>query len=124
MAWAYAPAAFPLTTPVPVTYDIGPEAEQQLEGIISEVRGEFPSVEITRVVQQGWAGRELLAAADGADLLVVGSRGHGAVMGLVLGSVSEYCVTHASCPVVVIRHFKDAPVAERETAGSSAGHGS
>ncbi len=107
MAWAYAPAAFPLTTPTPVTYDMGPEAEQQLEGITSEVRREFPSVEISSVVQEGWVGRELLAAAEGADLLVVGSRGHGAVMGLLLGSVSEYCVTHASCPVVVVRHGRD-----------------
>jgi nucleotide-binding universal stress UspA family protein len=46
----------------------------------------------------------LLAAARGADLLVVGSRGRGEIRGLVLGSVSEQCVHHAPCPVVVVRH--------------------
>ena len=38
-----------------------------------------------------------------ATLLVVGSRGHGEVVGMLIGSVSEYCVTHAHCPVVVLR---------------------
>jgi nucleotide-binding universal stress UspA family protein len=45
----------------------------------------------------------LLAAARGADLLVVGSRGRGEVRGLLLGSVSQQCVHHATCPVVVVR---------------------
>ena len=70
------------------------------------------------MVQEGWAGRELLAAAEGADLLVVGSRGHGAVMGLLLGSVSEYCVTHASCPVVVVRHGRDEGAGEEGRMGT------
>ncbi len=104
MTWSAAPTSIPLTTPLPAAYDAGPEAEEQLEGIIGEVRCEFPGTEISSVVREGWAGKELLAAAQGADLLVVGSRGHGAVIGLLLGSVSEYCVTHASCPVVVVRH--------------------
>lgn len=45
----------------------------------------------------------LLDAATGADLLVVGSRGHGGFAEALLGSVSQHCVHHASCPVVVIR---------------------
>ena len=47
--------------------------------------------------------RTLLGAAKGADLLVVGSRGRGGFTGLVLGSVSQQCVHHASCPVLVVR---------------------
>ena len=119
MAWAVAPTAFPLTTPIPAAYDMGPQVEEELEGIVSQVRHEFPSVEILSVVREGWAGRALLVAAEDADLLVVGSRGHGAVMGLLLGSVSEYCVTHARCPVVVIRHGRNAVVVEDGLVGSS-----
>ena len=45
----------------------------------------------------------LVEAAKGADLLVVGSRGHGEFVGMLLGSVSEYCVSNAECPVLVHR---------------------
>jgi nucleotide-binding universal stress UspA family protein len=45
----------------------------------------------------------LLDASDTADLLVVGSRGHGGFTEALLGSVSQHCVHHAHCPVVVIR---------------------
>jgi nucleotide-binding universal stress UspA family protein len=44
----------------------------------------------------------LLHAAAGAGLLVVGSRGHGTFAGIMLGSVSQHCVQHAPCPVVVV----------------------
>jgi nucleotide-binding universal stress UspA family protein len=98
---------------------MGPQVEEQLERIISQVRREFPTVEISNVAREEWAGRALLAVAENADLLVVGSRGHGAVVGLLLGSVSEYCVTHARCPVVVIRHGKDAAVGGDAPAGPS-----
>jgi len=45
----------------------------------------------------------LLAQSEGADLLVVGSRGRGGFTGLLLGSVSIQCVQHAVCPVVVVK---------------------
>ena len=45
----------------------------------------------------------LLDAADGADVLVVGHRGRGAVRSALLGSVGLHCVLHAACPVTVVR---------------------
>ncbi|MGW7446584.1 universal stress protein [Kitasatospora sp. NPDC054795] len=44
-----------------------------------------------------------MEAADGAQLLVVGNRGYGGFTEALLGSVSQHCVHHARCPVVVVR---------------------
>lgn len=60
-----------------------------------------PKVEL--VVVEGSPGQALVEASKGADLLVVGSRGHGGFANLLLGSVSSQCVHHAHCPVTVIR---------------------
>jgi nucleotide-binding universal stress UspA family protein len=49
------------------------------------------------------ASRALLDAAVGAELLVVGSRGHGGVRGMLLGSVSQQCAHHTPCPIVFVR---------------------
>jgi nucleotide-binding universal stress UspA family protein len=56
------------------------------------------------VVLEGHPAPVLLELAKDADLLVVGSRGHGQFTGMLIGSVSEHVVSHASCPVVVVRH--------------------
>ncbi len=55
----------------------------------------------TRTVM-GHPAQVLAEAAVGAQLLVVGSRGHGTFAGMLLGSVSQHCVQHAPCPVVVV----------------------
>ncbi len=44
----------------------------------------------------------LVSASENVELLVVGPRGVGGFRGLVLGSVSEQCVRHSACPVVVV----------------------
>lgn len=61
-----------------------------------------PQVEVVSTVVQGHPAQVLLDAAKGAQLLVVGTRGHGTLAGLLLGSVSQHCVQHAPCPVVVV----------------------
>jgi nucleotide-binding universal stress UspA family protein len=60
-------------------------------------------VEIEPVVAEGLPTAVLVAAADDASLLVVGSRGRGGFKGLLLGSVSQQVAHHAPCPVVVVR---------------------
>lgn len=75
-----------------------------LKRALNEVEDEAEGVEIEQRVVQGSAGGALVEAARDADLLVVGSRGHGGFVGLLLGSVSQQCVHHAPCPAVVVRH--------------------
>lgn len=64
--------------------------------------GPHVDVDIDPVLGAGRPAALLLDAARGASLLVVGSRGRGGFAGLLLGSVSQHCVQHAPCPVVVV----------------------
>jgi nucleotide-binding universal stress UspA family protein len=77
--------------------------EQGLVDAVAEVAGDRPAVPVHTRVTEGNAAAVLLQAAEGAALLVVGSRGHGGFVGALLGSVSQHCVQHAPCPVVVVR---------------------
>jgi nucleotide-binding universal stress UspA family protein len=76
-------------------------AQEVLQRVVSEVQTE--GVEVEQRVVEGSAAGALIEAADGAELLVVGSRGHGGFAGLLLGSVSQQCAHYANCPVVIIR---------------------
>ena len=97
--------------------DLGRIADETIERAISEVVGETTDVEIERQVVEGGAAAVLIGAAAAGDLLVVGSRGHGGFPGLLLGSVSQQCVHHAPCPVVVVRSSKE------DVAGRESDHG-
>lgn len=77
-------------------------AREHQQGWLTAALGDDPRVAIDTDVRMGTSAQQLLASAEGADLLVVGSRGRGGFQGLLLGSVSQQCVTHAPCPVVVI----------------------
>jgi nucleotide-binding universal stress UspA family protein len=77
-------------------------AEDIVAEAVAEIRRECPYVPIAAEVLLGSPGRRLTEAARDADLLVVGSRGHGRLRQAVLGSVSEDCIRHAPCPVVVV----------------------
>ncbi|MGO9558424.1 MAG: universal stress protein [Acidimicrobiales bacterium] len=78
-------------------------AEIVLRDAVKEVLGDEPGVEVVGTVEQGSAASVLVRASQGADLLVVGSRGHGGFSSLALGSVGQACVHHAHCPVLIIR---------------------
>jgi nucleotide-binding universal stress UspA family protein len=66
-----------------------------------------PAHTTTRVLQ-GPPAKTLLDASEGAQMLVMGSRGHGGFAGLLLGSVSAVCAEHAHVPVLVV-HGEGAP---------------
>src|SRR5579859_3671624 len=77
-------------------------AEKQLEDVHTKHAAAFDGLDVERRLVEDVAAPALLEAAAGADLLVVGTRGHGGFTGLLLGSVSQQCAHHAPCPVVIV----------------------
>jgi nucleotide-binding universal stress UspA family protein len=61
-----------------------------------------PDVRVQKRICEGQPADELVREAEGADLLVVGSRGLGGFRSLLLGSVSQQVAHHAPCPVVIV----------------------
>lgn len=97
----------PITYGYPADYtdvDFEADARKKLETVADEVLGPNPPVPVRIRVAEGHPAPVLIEAARGADLLVVGSHGHGMFAGMLLGSTSQHCVQHATTPVVVIRH--------------------
>lgn len=92
-------------------------SEQMVEHAIAGLATEAEGIEIERDIIEGTAADVLLGAVTENDLLVVGSRGHGGFMGLLLGSVSQQCAHHAPCPVVIVH----APSRAASGAGPSDG---
>lgn len=94
---------------VPDPSDLEAASATMLDAAVDTVAegGALEGVEVLREVHEGHAGERLISLSRDADLLVVGSRGHGGFMGLLLGSVTNYVVNHAVCPVVVVRHQED-----------------
>jgi nucleotide-binding universal stress UspA family protein len=91
---------------LPPVYDVdavNSDEERVLAEVLATWQQKYPAVAVHHVVRHGLPPEVLIDAAAGAELLVVGSRGHGGFVGLLLGSVSQAVLHHASCPVVVVR---------------------
>jgi nucleotide-binding universal stress UspA family protein len=88
---------------IPEGYDPGGEATHVLEEIVASARKAHPDLQIESDTVEGHPAPVLVESSRGAALLVVGSRGHGEFSGMLLGSVSEHCVSNAHCPVLVYR---------------------
>jgi nucleotide-binding universal stress UspA family protein len=106
LAWHYPSAvgSAPVgVAPHEVTSEVERSRNEILDQAIEAACAGKPSVQVQRRVIYGHPAQALIEESKSADLLVVGSRGHGGFTGLLLGSVSMHCVTHASCPVTVVK---------------------
>jgi nucleotide-binding universal stress UspA family protein len=92
--WAY---------PFPPEYDPQADAQKMLSDALDPLLVAHADVPVESTVVEGHPAPVLLKASEGAELLVVGSRGHGEFAGMLIGSVSEHCTANAHCPVLVLR---------------------
>jgi nucleotide-binding universal stress UspA family protein len=101
-AYAYPMAPTPYLVPQELDR-IRADAAHATEELVSRWSAKYPDVRTDWAVEEGQAAHQLVDASREAALLVVGSRGHGRLVGMVLGSVSQAAVRHAHCPVAVVR---------------------
>jgi nucleotide-binding universal stress UspA family protein len=103
-----APVPAPDAVPVPpvdlpaLIAEVHDDAQQFVTKVVDEVVGNAVSVDVAPIAVEDAPAKALLEASRDADLLVVGSHGHG-LSGLFLGSVSLECAQHAACPVLIYR---------------------
>jgi nucleotide-binding universal stress UspA family protein len=85
--------------------DVHPKklAEEALSDALATLPASSATSAVRHEVIEGIAAKVLIDLSSEADLVVVGSQGHGAFAGMLLGSVSQHLVSHASCTVVVVR---------------------
>jgi nucleotide-binding universal stress UspA family protein len=100
------------------------QAESIVEEAVTLAREVAPSLDVRGTAVHGEPSRVLVEASEGADLVVVGSRGRGGFAGMLLGSVSHQVATHAMCPVVVARGRIDVtgPIVVGADGSASADH--
>jgi len=106
-AWQY-PTSYGWAAP-PTDWDPSRDMDGVVRDAVQRAFGDRPPVTIELTVREGGAAQVLLEACEGADMLVVGSRGHGGFVGLLLGSVSASVAEHAPCPVLVVHGDQQPP---------------
>ena len=92
---AMMPMMFPIEEMVADANKIVAAAAAKVISIDSKIR-------VVSRIERGSASEHLITASKSADLVVVGSRGHGGFAGLLLGSVAQQVANHASCPAVIV----------------------
>ncbi len=103
-AWSVPMMNYGAAMPGSIEADVSRDCREALDQALADALGAAPSIKVAADVVEGHPADVLVRAAEEAELLVVGSRGHGAFKGMFLGSVSNHCVSHAPCPVVVVRY--------------------
>ncbi len=110
LAWHYPTAASvpPVgVTPPSVEREVEEHITAMLEDAIAKAAPGLPALQIDSEIRYGHPTQVLIDESRRADLLVVGRRGHGGFLGMLIGSVSQHCVAAAECPVVVVRANQD-----------------
>lgn len=103
-AWSHPPVP---VTPEALSWsqqlgDLGPATKEMVDEMLQQVIGDRTDVDIETTVVEGSPAAVLLDEAEDAEMLVVGSRGLGGFRSLLLGSVSQQCAQHGTCPVVIV----------------------
>lgn len=104
--WEWPASAGGLAPYSAVDFDMGKMTRQTAQEAVAAAVSSTPGadqLDVRTTVVEGYPARVLTEAGAGADLLVVGSRGHGELSGLLLGSVGLHCATHSTCPVLIVR---------------------
>lgn len=104
--WQY-PVAGAGSSYARLDWDAEADARALLETALEDAYGDARPAGLTTLVASGPAAHTLIDNSRNAKLLIVGSRGIGGFMGLLLGSVSAACAEHAHCPVLVLHPFGD-----------------
>ena len=104
VTYAYAVIGNPITGSTGKDYyeRVEAEAKEFLEGVVAGAHS-TEGLDVEWLAVPGNPSEVLIDASEGAELLVVGSRGVGGFRGLLMGSVSTQCVHHSHCPVLVVR---------------------
>lgn len=101
ISWEY-PVNYGWAGLIPADWRPDVDARKILEQTLDDVFGADGPPNVVTKVCEGRASYVLLETSVDADLLIVGNRGHGGFVGLLLGSVSAACSEHAKCPVLVV----------------------
>lgn len=101
VAWEY-PIVFGLEGGIPGAWKPDETAKEILENTLNAVFGKNRPAGLKGSISQGHPTFVLLDASKDAEMLIVGSRGLGGFVGLLLGSVSSACAEHAKCAVLVV----------------------
>jgi nucleotide-binding universal stress UspA family protein len=97
-AGSYWSDAYDVVVPPPAR--LSGEARSRAEQLVADA--DTGAVQVAVEVVEGPPGEVLVRQAEGAELLVVGGRGHSPLAGLLLGSVALHCIVHGPCPVMVV----------------------
>ena len=90
----------------PLPYDLeaaGRDAARTLDAALTPWRDKYPAVPVKALTEPGSPARTLVEVSSDAILIIIGSRGHGALVGGLLGSVGQQLLHHADCPVMIVR---------------------